>query len=345
MIDMRFTAAQIAEMVNGTVDGNPEAWVNTIAKIEEGHQGAISFLSNPKYTHYIYTTESSIVLVNREFKPEHPVAATLIHVDDPYQVVANLLKIVAQMIEPKYSGIEQPCYIAEGVDVPLDCYVGAFAYIGRNVHIGKNVQIFPQAYIGDNVTIGDNSIIKPGVKIYHNCKIGSNCIIHAGAVIGGDGFGFAPTPDGYEKIPQIGNVEIADNVEIGANTTVDRATMGSTRIGRGVKLDNLIQVAHNVEIGDDTVMAAQAGIAGSTKIGKRNMIGGQVGFAGHITVGDNNSIGAQSGIPNNVGDNKRLMGYPAVDAGNFARQSVYIKNLPKMAKLLDQLDKEINKNS
>lgn len=340
---MQFTAAQIAQMVSGTVEGNPEATVNTIAKIEEGHKGAISFLSNPKYTNYLYTTESSIVLVSRDFKATEPVRTTLIRVDDPYQTVANLLKMVAEMIEPKYEGIEDPSYIAKDVQIPAGCYVGAFAYIGRGAKIGENVKIFPQAYVGDNVIVGDNTIIKPGVKIYHNCKIGKNCIIHAGAVIGADGFGFAPSSNGYEKIPQIGNVEIGDNVEIGANTTIDRATMGSTRIRSGVKLDNLIQIAHNVEIGESTVMAAQAGVAGSTKIGSWNMIGGQVGFAGHISVGDRNSIGAQSGIPNNVGSDKRLMGYPAVDAGSFARQTVYIKKLPELYAQVHELKNGIKK--
>ena len=327
---MQFSANQIAQLTNGTVEGNGDVMVSTIAKIEEGQPGAISFLANPKYTHYIYETQSSIVLVKDDFVPEKPITATLIKVADPYATVAQLLQMVAQMTEPQYSGIEQPSYIAEGVELPDDVYVGAFAYIGRGAKIGRGVKIFPQAYIGDNVVIGDNSIIKPGVKIYHNCRIGKRCIIHGGAVIGADGFGFAPVNDKYNKIPQIGNVELDDDVEIGANTCIDRATMGSTRIGKGVKLDNLIQVAHNVEIGENTVMAAQVGIAGSTKIGARCMVAGQVGFAGHITVGDDNQIGAQSGIPNSVGSGLRLMGYPAIEARDFARNIVYIKNIPKM---------------
>lgn len=336
-------------MVGGTVEGNPAVTVSTVAKIEEGHPGAISFLANPKYLHYIYTTESSVVLVKNDFVAEKPLKATLIKVTDPYATIAELLKVVAQMTEPQYSGIEQPVYVSPGVVIPDNCYVGAFAYIGRNVKIGQNVKIFPQVYIGDNVVVGDNTVLKPGVKIYHNCVIGKRCILHAGCVIGGDGFGFAPTPQGYEKIPQIGNVVIEDDVEIGSNTTIDRATMGSTRINRGVKLDNLVQVAHNVEIGEDTVMAAQVGVAGSTKIGRRNMVGGQCGFAGHITVGDNNSIGAQSGIPNTVGDGKRLMGYPVVEAGQFARQTVYIKKLPELnaqiAKLKAELEQLKNNKS
>lgn len=336
---MQFSANQIAQLTNGTVEGNGDVMVSTIAKIEEGQPGAISFLANPKYTHYIYETQSSIVLVKDDFVPEKPISATLIKVTDPYATVAQLLQMVAQMTEPQYSGIEQPSYIAEGVELPDDVYVGAFAYIGRGAKIGRGVKIFPQAYIGDNVVIGDNSIIKPGVKIYHNCRIGKRCIIHGGAVIGADGFGFAPVNDQYNKIPQIGNVELDDDVEIGANTCIDRATMGSTRIGKGVKLDNLIQVAHNVEIGENTVMAAQVGIAGSTKIGARCMVAGQVGFAGHITVGDDNQIGAQSGIPNSVGSGLRLMGYPAIEARDFARNIVYIKNIPKMQERISALEK------
>lgn len=336
---MQFSANQIAQLTNGTVEGNGDVMVSTIAKIEEGQPGAISFLANPKYTHYIYETKSSIVLVKDDFVPEKPISATLIKVVDPYATVAQLLQMVAQMTEPQYSGIEQPSYIAEGVQLPDDVYVGAFAYIGRGAKIGRGVKIFPQAYIGDNVEIGDNSIIKPGVKIYHNCRIGKRCIIHGGAVIGADGFGFAPVNDQYNKIPQIGNVELDDDVEIGANTCIDRATMGSTRIAKGVKLDNLIQVAHNVEIGENTVMAAQVGIAGSTKIGARCMVAGQVGFAGHITVGDDNQIGAQSGIPNSVGSGLRLMGYPAIEARDFARNIVYIKNIPKMQERISALEK------
>lgn len=338
---MQFTANQIAQLTNGTVVGDGEAAVSTVAKIEEGHPGAISFLANPKYTHYIYDTKSSIVLVRKDFEPEHPVSATLIKVDDPYATVAHLLQMVAQMTEPQYSGIEQPSYIAEGVELPDDVYVGAFAYIGRGAKIGRGVKIFPQAYIGDNVVVGDNTVIKPGVKVYHNCRIGARCIIHGGAVIGADGFGFAPVNHEYSKIPQIGNVEIADDVEIGANTCIDRATMGSTRISHGVKLDNLIQVAHNVEIGENTVMAAQVGVAGSAKIGARCMVAGQVGFAGHITVGDDNLIGAQSGIPNSVGSGNRLMGYPAVADRDFARNLVYVKRIPQLQERIAKLEKEL----
>lgn len=336
---MQFTAQQIAAMVGGTIVGNPEAAVSTVAKIEEGTPGAISFLANPKYTHYIYETQSSIVLVRNDFEPEQPVSATLIKVADPYATVAQLLQMVAQMTEPVYTGVEQPSFVSEGVDLPEGTYVGAFAYIGKNVSLGKNVKIYPQAYIGENVTIGDNTVIKPGVKIYHGCRVGANCILHAGVVIGADGFGFAPVDGHYNKIPQIGNVVIEDNVELGANTCVDRATMGSTIIRKGVKLDNLIQVAHNCEIGENTVMASQVGVAGSTKIGARCMIAGQVGFAGHIHVGDDTQIGAQSGIPNNVEPGRRIMGYPAIDAREWARQAVYIKKLPELYKRVDKLEK------
>lgn len=336
---MQFTAQQIAAMVGGTIVGNPEAAVSTVAKIEEGTPGAISFLANPKYTHYIYETQSSIVLVRNDFEPEQPVSATLIKVADPYATVAQLLQMVAQMTEPVYTGVEQPSFVSEGVDLPEGTYVGAFAYIGKNVSLGKNVKIYPQAYIGENVTIGDNTVVKPGVKIYHGCRVGANCILHAGVVIGADGFGFAPVDGHYNKIPQIGNVVIEDNVELGANTCVDRATMGSTIIRKGVKLDNLIQVAHNCEIGENTVMASQVGVAGSTKIGARCMIAGQVGFAGHIHVGDDTQIGAQSGIPNNVEPGRRIMGYPAIDAREWARQAVYIKKLPELYKRVDKLEK------
>ncbi len=336
---MEFSANQIASLVNGTIEGDGNVMVNTFAKIEEGHKGAISFLANPKYTSYIYNTESSIILVKRDFVAERPINATLIKVDDPYATLAMLLDMVNQYMNPQPSGIEQPSYISDSVDLPEGIYVGAFAYISTGVKLGKNVKIYPQVYIGNNVEIGDDTILYPGVKIYHGCKIGNRCIMQAGVVIGGDGFGFAPVSSGYNKIPQIGNVVIDDDVEIGANTTIDRATMGSTFINKGVKLDNLIQVGHNVQIGENTVMAAQAGIAGSTKIGSNCMVGGQVGFAGHITVGNNVMIGAQSGIPANVKNDSRLMGYPATDVKEFARQAVYIKNLGKLNERVTLLEK------
>lgn len=338
---MQFTADQIAAMVGGTVEGDGNAAVSTFAKIEEGKPGALSFLANPKYEHYVYSTDSSIVLVKDTFVAEHPVRATLIRVADPYATVAQLLDIAAEALEPKYSGIEQPCFIAQGVEIPEDTYIGAFAYIGRGVKLGKGVKIFPQVYLGDNVTVSDGAILKPGVKVYHNCCIGRRVILHAGVVIGADGFGFAPTADGYKKIPQLGNVIIEDDVEIGANTTIDRAMMGSTTIGRGSKLDNLCMVAHNCRIGENTVMAAQGGIAGSTKVGNRCMFGGQVGLAGHITVGDRVQIGAQSGIPSSVPSDAKLMGYPAVDARTFARNAVYQKNLGELFSRVKDLEKEL----
>lgn len=341
---MEFKAAQIAALITGDVEGNPEASVNTFSKIEEAREGSITFLANPKYTHYIYSTEASIVLVSRDFVATEPVKATLIRVDDPYAVLSKLLEYASQAMTPQPVGIEQPSFIAAGVEVPEDAYIGAFAYIAEGVKLGKGVKIYPQAYIGHGVTIGDNTIIYPGAKIYHGCRIGARCIIHAGVVIGADGFGFAPLPDGtYHKIPQIGIVTIEDDVEIGANTTVDRATMGTTLVGRGTKLDNLIQAAHNTEIGSNTVIAAQAGIAGSTKIGDNCMIGGQVGFSGHIHVGNRVQIGAQSGIPNDLADGSRVMGYPAVPLGDFARQSVYIKRLGQLFSRVADLEKSLKK--
>lgn len=327
---MEITPSLIASFVKGKVEGDENISITGFAKIEEAKPGHITFIANPKYAHFIYDTEASAVLVSDDFELEKPVKPTLIRVPDPYVALADLLNAFEQS-NPQPVGIEQPCFIAEGVVIPEDCYVGAFSYIGKGAVIGKNVKIYPQVYIGEAVVIGDDSVIRAGVKIYEKCEIGRQCIIHSGAVIGADGFGFAPRPDGsYEKIPQIGNVIIEDDVEIGANTTIDRATFGHTRIGRGTKLDNLIQIAHNVEIGKGNVFASQSGIAGSTKIGNYNRVGGQVGFSGHIKVGDFNEIGAQSGIPNNVGDHKRIIGYPAIDARQFAKNLVYIKNLGKL---------------
>lgn len=339
---MELTAKQLAELVHGTLDGDEHVKINTYSKIEEAHEGSLTFLANPKYTHFIYSTQASAVLVHNDFVAEHPIKATLIRVEDPYSTLAILLNMLQESLNPRKKGIEQPSYVSEGVALPEDIYLGAFAYIGKGVKIGKGAQIYPQVYVGDNVTIGENVTLYPGCRIYHGCKIGDNCIIHAGVVIGSDGFGFAPHNGDFIKISQVGNVVIEDNVEIGANTTLDRATMGSTVIRHGVKLDNLIQVGHNVEIGENTVMAAQTGIAGSTKIGKNNMFGGQVGIAGHITIGDNNGIGAQSGIPNNLGSGLRVIGSPVVNALDFARQQVYFKRLPEMANDIKKLKKEID---
>lgn len=337
---MELTAAQLATLVEGEVVGDASVKVNNFARIEEGKAGCLSFLANPKYTHYLYQTESSVVLVRKDFIPEYPFKPTLIKVNDPYASLAKLLEMAGKEIRIK-KGIEQPCHIPAEIVNRQDIYVGAFSYIGDNVRIGKNVQIYPQCFVGDNVSLGDNVVLYPGSKIYHDCVIGNNVIIHSGVVVGSDGFGFAPQNGEFVKIAQIGNVVIEDNVEIGANTTIDRATMGSTVIKKGVKLDNLIQIAHNVEIGEHTVMAAQVGVAGSAKIGKYNMVGGQVGFAGHIVVGDFNKIGAQSGIPNNVDSEKTLMGYPAVDGKDFARQAIYVKNLGKLNKEVEDLRKAI----
>lgn len=333
---MEITPKGLVALTGGVIDGDENATLKGFAKIEEAKDGDLSFIANPKYAHFAHTTKATALLVGKDFEREEGVTATLIKVDDPYSTLADLLRLVESM-KPQKEGIEQPCYISEGVDIPEKVYIGAFAYIGKGVRLGKNVKIYPQAYVGDGVTIGDDTVVRSGVKIYEECKIGSRCILHSGVVIGADGFGFAPKDGKFEKIPQTGIVVIEDDVEIGANTTVDRATFGSTKVGRGTKLDNLIMVAHNVVIGEDNVFASQTGIAGSTHIGNHNMVGGQCGFAGHITVGDNNEFGAQSGIPNNVGNNRRLMGYPAVEARQFAKNQVYIKNL---GKLFEEINKK-----
>lgn len=331
-------------MVNGEVVGDGNAVVTTFAKIEEGKPGAISFLANPKYIHYIYDTESSVVLVSREFVAEQPVKATLIRVDDPYATVAQLLELAAQYLTPSPIGVEQPSHVGEGVELPDDVYVGAFAYIAKGAKIGKGAKIYPHCYVGEGASVGEGTILYSGVKVYHRCKVGNRCIIHSGAVIGADGFGFAPVGDTYKKIPQLGIVEIDDDVEIGANTTVDRSTMGATRISRGVKLDNLIQVAHNCEIGANTVMASQAGVAGSTKVGHNCMIGGQVGLAGHIHVGNRVMIGAQSGIPGNVPDGQVLMGSPAIDMRKWQRQTVYLKRIDELYSRVADLERQLKKS-
>jgi len=340
---MKFTAGQVAELINGKVEGNKEAVITNVSKIEEGKPETLTFLANPKYTHYLYTTEADVVIINDSFVAEQEVKATLIRVPDAYKALAQLLEMYEQS-QPKKSGIEQPSFIDSSATLGDFTYVGAFAYIGENVKIGKNVQIYPQAFVGDNVTIGDNSIVYAGAKIYKHCRIGENCIIHAGAVIGSDGFGFAPDENNeYKKIAQIGNVILEDNVEVGANCALDRATMGSTIIRKGAKLDNLIQVAHNVEVGENTVLAAQAGIAGSAKIGKNCMFGGQVGIAGHISIADNTKIGAQAGVGGNIKkEGQILMGSPVIDVKQFYKSSVIFRRLPELKTQLDQLQKEID---
>jgi len=339
---MEYTAQQLASYLSGEIEGNPDVSVNNISKIEEGEPGTLTFLANPKYAPFIYTTKASIVLVNKDFVPEQPIEATLIRVEDSYQCLAKLLALVEQAKSPK-TGICSPVSIDETAILGENLYIGSFACIGKKSKIGNDTQIYPHVFIGDGVKIGSNCILYPGVKIYDDCVIGNNCIFQAGAIIGGDGFGFAPKSSGdYQKIPQIGNVIIEDDVEIGANTTVDRATMGSTIVRHGVKLDNMIQVAHNVEIGENTVIAAQTGIAGSTKLGKNCMIGGQVGFAGHIHIGDGVQIGAQSGIAHNLTDNSTpYLGSPAFPAKQFARTNVVIKNLPDLAREVSKLRKEL----
>lgn len=340
---MKFTAGQVAELINGKVEGNKEAVITNVSKIEEGKPETLTFLANPKYTHYLYTTEAEVVIINDSFVAEQDVKATLIRVPDAYKALAQLLEMYEQS-QPKKTGVEQPSFIDSSATLGDFAYVGAFAYIGENVKIGNNVQIYPQAFIGDNVAIGDNSIVYAGAKIYKHCRIGENCIIHAGAVIGSDGFGFAPDENNeYKKIAQIGNVILEDNVEVGANCALDRATMGSTIIRKGAKLDNLIQVAHNVEVGENTVLAAQAGIAGSAKIGKNCMFGGQVGIAGHISIADNTKIGAQAGVGGNIKkEGLVLMGSPVIDVKQFYKSSVIFRRLPELKTQLDQLQKEID---
>jgi len=340
---MKFTAAQIAGILEGEVIGNPDAVVFKLAKIEEGTEGSLTFLANPKYVNFIYTTQATITIVNNDFVPENELATTLIKVEDAYQSFSKLLEYYNQVKLMK-SGIEQPSVISENVTYGEQLYLGSFSYVGKNVTIGKNVKIYPNCFIGDNVSIGDNCIFFAGVKIYSETEIGNNCNFHSGCVVGSDGFGFAPTEEGtYNKIPQIGNVIIEDDVEIGANTTIDRATLGITLIRKGVKLDNHIQIAHNVEIGENTVIAAQTGIAGSTKIGSNCLIGGQVGIAGHLTIGNNVRVQAQSGIGKNIPDGEIIQGSPAFNYSDFSKSYVHFRNLPKIVSDLEEL-KSNNKN-
>lgn len=337
---MEFTAEQIANVIGGRVEGNKDAKVHTFAKIEEGTEGAISFLSNPKYTHYLYNTKSSIVIVNEDLELEKDVDATLIRVKNAYESIAKLLQIY-EASKPKKTGIAPQAYIAPSAKLGNNCYVGPFAYVGEGADIGDGCQIYPHAVIGDNVKVGTNCIFYPNTTIYQGCKIGNNVTIHAGSVIGADGFGFAPGADGYDKIPQIGIVVIEDNVEIGANTCVDRSTMGATVIHKGVKLDNLVQVAHNVEIGENTVMSAQVGIAGSTKVGSWCMFGGQVGLAGHITIGDKTFLGAQSGVPGSLKGGEELIGTPPMNPRAYFKSQAIFRRLPDMYKDLNDAKKKI----
>jgi UDP-3-O-[3-hydroxymyristoyl] glucosamine N-acyltransferase len=338
---MEFKAQSIADFLGGTVEGDANITVSDVAKIEEGRPGTLTFLSNPKYNKYLYETDASIVIVNQSMELEATVKATIIRVPDAYKAFASLLELVQQAKGYK-TGIENPSFIDSTATVGVDVYIGAFAYIGKNVHVGNHVKIYPHTYIGDNTTIGDDCILYSGVKIYEDTRIGEACILHSGVVIGADGFGFAPNEDGsYQKIPQVGNVILEDWVEIGANTTIDCATMGSTIIRRGTKIDNLVQIAHNVEVGENTVMASQTGISGSTKIGSNCQFGGQVGIAGHITIGDKVNLGARSGVANNIKSNRTLLGAPAMDFAQAAKVFAITRNLPQLREQVIDLAKQI----
>jgi UDP-3-O-[3-hydroxymyristoyl] glucosamine N-acyltransferase len=339
---MKFTAEQIAGILEGEVVGNPNAEVSKLCKIEEGEEGSLTFLANPKYINYIYNTKATITIVNNSFVPENKIETTLIKVEDAYKAFSKLLEFYNHIKQNKI-GIEQPCVLSNSAKHGENFYLGSFSYVGEDVKIGNNVKIYPNSFIGDNVVIGDNTIIFAGAKIYSETIIGNDCTIHSGTTIGADGFGFTPNEHGvYSKVPQIGNVIIEDNVDIGACTTIDRATLGSTIIRSGVKLDNQIQIAHNVEIGDNTVIAAQTGIAGSTKIGKNCLIGGQVGIAGHLIIGNGVRIQAQSGVGRNIKDNETLQGSPSFGYAEYSKSYVHFKNLPKIVSDLEEL-KKVNK--
>lgn len=340
---MEFTAEMIAGFLGGEIVGNKDAKVWTLAKIEEGQPGALSFFSNPKYEQYVYESDSSIIIVDRTFEPQKAVKATMVKVDDAYACFAKLLELYAAN-KPQKKGISDKASISESAKVGDDCYVGEFAVISDNAKIGNNCKIYPQVYIGDNVKIGDNVSLFPGVKIYEECVIGNGVTIHAGSIIGADGFGFAPNSDGtFDKIPQLGNVVIEDGVDIGANTCIDRATMGSTFVRKGAKLDNLIQVGHNASIGENTVMAALCGIAGSTKIGSNCMFGGQVGIAGHLNIGNGVQLGSKSGVSNNIDDRQIYMGYPAMPVSKHHRAFAIYRNLPALSAEVSDLKKQLKK--
>lgn len=340
---MQFSAAQIAMLIQAKVEGDPEATVNDFGKIEEAKAGQLAFLANPKYEEYLYTTGASIVIINDAQQVRQSINATLLRVPDAYSAFAALLSKYQEMMTQQLSGIQQPSYVASTATMGENCYIGTFAYIGENVKLGKNVKVFPQVFIGDNVTIGDNCILHPGVKVYHGCHLGNNVSVHAGTVIGSDGFGFAPQSDGsFRKVPQIGNVVIEDNVEIGANATIDRATIGSTLVKSGAKLDNLIQIAHNVEVGNNTVIAAQAGVSGSTKLGNNVMIGGQAGIVGHIQIADGARINAQSGVSKTIKTpNAAVTGSPAFDYTSALRSQALSRNLPDLEKRLKELEQAV----
>lgn len=336
---MTFSATQIALLINGKIEGDPNAAVSSFGKIEEATENQLSFLANPKYEEYIYSTKASVIIINEDLELKQAISATLIRVKDAYTAFAILLGKYQEMMQQQLNGVQEPSYIAKSASYGQNVFVGAFAYLGENVKVGDNTKIYPNAYIGNNVTIGNNTIIHPGVKIYHECKIGNNVVIHAGTVIGSDGFGFAPQADGtFKKVPQIGNVVVEDHVEIGANATIDRATIGSTLIKKGVKLDNLIQIAHNVEVGESSVIAAQAGVSGSTKIGKGVMIGGQAGIVGHIQLGDGAKVNAQSGVSKSIDAGKAVTGSPAYDYTAALRSQAVNRKLPDLEKKIKELE-------
>lgn len=337
---MEFSAKQLAEFLQGRVEGNENVAVHTFAKIEEGKEGALSFLSNQKYLHYIYETKSSIVLVDESIVFDKPVTTTLIRVKNAYEAVAKLLQLY-ESLKPKKQGIDSLAYIAPTAQVGENCYIGPFAYIGDGAKVGSGCQIYPHAVVGENVTVGEQCILYPHTTIYHDCKVGNRVVMHAGSVVGSDGFGFAPGADGYSKIPQIGIATVEDDVEIGANTCIDRSTMGSTYVRKGVKLDNLVQIAHNTDIGSHTVMSSQVGIAGSTKVGEWCMFGGQVGVAGHITIGDHVNLGAQSGVPSSIESNQTLIGTPPIPQMKYFRNHALVMRLGDMKKQLDALQKQV----
>ena len=342
---MQFTAKNIADIIEGKIEGDPDIVVTSFGKLEEAVSGQLSFLANPKYEDYLYSTKASVVIINESLKVEGNLGATLIRVPDAYSSFAILLTEYAKMARANLTGIQQPVYIDPTAKMGENIFLGAFSYLGENVVIGNNVKIYPQVYLGNNVTVDDNSVLYPGVIIHHDCIIGKNVSIHAGTVLGGDGFGFAPQKDGsFKKVPQIGNVLVEDNVEIGANTTIDRATIGSTVIKAGAKLDNLIQVAHNVEVGNNTVIAAQSGISGSTKIGKNVMIGGQAGLVGHIHIADGSKINAQSGVGKSIKTpNTAVTGSPAFEYGHALRSQILSRNLPEMEKRVKELEQIVQK--
>jgi UDP-3-O-[3-hydroxymyristoyl] glucosamine N-acyltransferase len=337
---MEFTAQQIADILNGTVDGNPDVRVSNFSKIEEGTPHSLTFLANPKYEHYIYHTQADVILVNQDFTPSAPLKSTLVRVSNAYAALAVLLEITEKM-KKKKDGTDSTAFIHPSAHIGEACYIGTFACIAENARIGNNCKIYPYAYVGDNVAIGDNCILYPHVTIYDGSVIGDNCILHAGCVIGADGFGFAPEGEQYKKIPHLGNVILGDDVEIGANTTIDRAVMGATIVRKGAKLDNLVQIAHNVEVGEHTVMAAQVGVSGSVKIGSHCRFGGQSGLAGHINIGNRVAVGAQAGIIGSIEKGRAVLGSPAIDSKSFMRSSVIFGRLPEMYRTVEKLQQEV----